>query len=499
MATALLNLAGVPEPVGAMILSAFFPGGSDVPGYFTEVIQEIRDVVDQELVENDLTELSGQVASVITFVQDDYANEKNGPTPASNSTLYTLIGTQKGAIDGAVSDLTQPKLAQPGFSLFLSAASVQISIYQEAALTDPNAATPWDSDETNTIVDKAHEAVKFAKEQWPVLQAARHDAITLQQEVMDTGGNDNPGGTGGVFVPSESPTTCYWWEDSVAGTSSDHQCGDGNADDQLTAVQADMAKQQASALAELAGDLGGPDDIIAQWQGVAQFPIPLPCAAAIPVLGATYAPQSRTVTMRWKTADAAKVEIMPSAGDPQTVDAEGAITCQNIMSPLQWDLPANPLPPGFPADPAHPQPVAPPLGIRCTDAHGRELFQPLNCVYDSICLRDQSTGIVYLVLDDVLRRIPDPACYERLFRDSNNILSVANILGYDAGAEFAEDTSLAGGPDGKIYLLVDGQKRWVTSPDAFDRYNLNAATVQPRTADQLAAIPDGAAIDDLPS
>jgi hypothetical protein len=105
--------------------------------------------------------------------------------------------------------------------------------------------------------------------------------------------------------------------------------------------------------------------------------------------------------------------------------------------------------------------------------------------------RLHKNGALYLVLDGISRHIKDPAMYNNLFVDWNGYIDTNDVD--PMGAELPGETSLAKGlPDGKVYLIVDGTKRWITSPTVFNAFHFDWNKIQDKA--NLLNIPDGAEI-----
>jgi hypothetical protein len=114
---------------------------------------------------------------------------------------------------------------------------------------------------------------------------------------------------------------------------------------------------------------------------------------------------------------------------------------------------------------------------------------------DGTRIRDITDGYIYLALDGALRHIPDPQTYTNLFKDWSSVTSLPNVQNYLVGTPITEGASLVKGtPDGKVFLLIEGGKRWISSPPVFDRYGFAAAAIKTLTADQLNTMPTGATL-----
>jgi hypothetical protein len=111
---------------------------------------------------------------------------------------------------------------------------------------------------------------------------------------------------------------------------------------------------------------------------------------------------------------------------------------------------------------------------------------------DGVRIRDASSGRIYLVLDGMLRWVPDAQTYVQLFIDWSSAISLPNVENYVIGPQLTEGASLAqGSGQPAIYLLVDGSKRLIASPAVMQRFGFAPAAVTTVDAAVLAALPDG--------
>lgn len=114
-------------------------------------------------------------------------------------------------------------------------------------------------------------------------------------------------------------------------------------------------------------------------------------------------------------------------------------------------------------------------------------------VPDGNRVNDQSNGRVYLAMDGALRYIPNPATYNNLFKNWDNITNFPNLQKFLIGTPLTEGASLVKGtPDGKVFLLLQGGKRWILSPAVFDKYGFSWEAIKTLSAEELNAIPNGA-------
>ncbi len=103
---------------------------------------------------------------------------------------------------------------------------------------------------------------------------------------------------------------------------------------------------------------------------------------------------------------------------------------------------------------------------------------------------------VYLVDDNGFRRwIPNPPTYNNLFRDWNGIVEVIDINDIDRGPDISDGAILAKDPNlPPVYLIDNGQKRWVTSPAVMDKFYFSWQTIHAVPNIVLSFVPSGSDI-----
>jgi hypothetical protein len=110
-------------------------------------------------------------------------------------------------------------------------------------------------------------------------------------------------------------------------------------------------------------------------------------------------------------------------------------------------------------------------------------------------LRDPNPNLpgVYLIDDDGIRRlVPDPATLNNLFTDSNHIIPTIDLNTIDEGSHLTSGAILARGINTNgIFLITNGQKRLVTSPQAMDKFHFAFNKVKEVPVVLLDSIPEG--------
>jgi hypothetical protein len=101
---------------------------------------------------------------------------------------------------------------------------------------------------------------------------------------------------------------------------------------------------------------------------------------------------------------------------------------------------------------------------------------------------------IYFVLDNELREISSPVIFNNLFGSGNagTLAYTQSLAGYVVGPAFTEATYLARlAGDPKIYLVIEGQKRWITSEAAFNSLGFDWSKIKTVSYAQLDALRDG--------
>ena len=86
-------------------------------------------------------------------------------------------------------------------------------------------------------------------------------------------------------------------------------------------------------------------------------------------------------------------------------------------------------------------------------------------------VKSPTNAAIYLIDQGVRRYIPNPQTYNNLFRDWNGVIIDISINDISEGSSISNDAILAKPSNAAPFYLIDGgQKRWITSPAAMDKY-----------------------------
>ena len=113
--------------------------------------------------------------------------------------------------------------------------------------------------------------------------------------------------------------------------------------------------------------------------------------------------------------------------------------------------------------------------------------------YDGERVKGSNGAAIYLVLNGQLCWIPDPTTYNNLFSSWNGVV-VSDYLvdNIPQGQQLTSGALLVKSPSGApVYLLTNGKKRWIPSPDVFAKFSFNSAKVVNLPQVVVDALPQG--------
>jgi hypothetical protein len=262
--------------LGALIINAIFPPSNDPPAYFDQVYAQITQIVDQALTQNDITMISGALNGVQVWVRDTYTSMKADTTlPASelHSELQPFVDSM---IESVIGPLMTDPLAQPGFSVFLLAAGVHLSLVQEQAYTDPAHQTRggYDSSFAKSVKKYAQQYHDFIALTWPKIKTARTNAISAVQWNAP------------IVILAAEPGFASW-ADSIDGSSVSvpGNLDDPNGTDAIADATTQRTAHVTAVLAALATSLGDPDTIAANFLELVTWPLPVTTAQILSLSG----------------------------------------------------------------------------------------------------------------------------------------------------------------------------------------------------------------------
>jgi hypothetical protein len=174
-------LGALANKIGSAIFARLFPPGT--PAYFEQVYQEFRKIVRQEIEENTIKLLVGEVAAVQTHMFA-YANHRR--TGNSDAAQQEIAQAWNRSV------LVTSKLLQfpvAGLGPFLTAGGLHLAILQERALRDPTVNDPNDSSWATIYYDTlAQQYLPYVGSQPDKIVRERAAHITPVVFVPKTGG-----------------------------------------------------------------------------------------------------------------------------------------------------------------------------------------------------------------------------------------------------------------------------------------------------------------------
>lgn len=100
---------------------------------------------------------------------------------------------------------------------------------------------------------------------------------------------------------------------------------------------------------------------------------------------------------------------------------------------------------------------------------------------------------IFLIDPDGYRRwIPDPATYDSLFQDWDGVVQDRRVFSIAEGPAVSSGAYLAKRAyDTRVYLVDNGERHWITSPAAMERYHFTWTKIRILRLSELNAIPEG--------
>lgn len=178
--------------IGTMIMDAIFPQKS-MQSYFDELYDKICILVHKEIVGNQIQLINGKINGTIQYVRNVYQPRKDAG--ASKAELSNLLQPYlKDMYLDVVAPLQEQNYQEPGFSVFLLGASMQVSLLQEMALVDPGASDPRKSSYAGSVSRQSKDNLAYAKDLWEKLSSMRSDKIETKIDYiyLPTYGKPNP-------------------------------------------------------------------------------------------------------------------------------------------------------------------------------------------------------------------------------------------------------------------------------------------------------------------
>ena len=107
--------------------------------------------------------------------------------------------------------------------------------------------------------------------------------------------------------------------------------------------------------------------------------------------------------------------------------------------------------------------------------------------YDGLRVKGSANGAIYLIMNGILRWIPNPDTYNSMFASWDGIVINDYLVdSVPSGEPFTSGSTLVtDGVDPAIYLVTLGVKMWVPSPDVMVQFNFASPAVVPSVVIQF--------------
>jgi hypothetical protein len=111
-------------------------------------------------------------------------------------------------------------------------------------------------------------------------------------------------------------------------------------------------------------------------------------------------------------------------------------------------------------------------------------------------VRSIQTGKVYLILDREKRLIEDVKVFDRLFKNEEAIIQLDEyLLETMPTGKPIKNASLCKSNQAPTYLLIDHQKRHISNPEIFDKFGFDWTKVHIVSEEELKKYPTGRKIE----
>ncbi|MET0625060.1 MAG: hypothetical protein ABW250_19095 [Pyrinomonadaceae bacterium] len=252
-------LGAIAGKIGSAIFAKFFPPG--VPPYFEQVYEEFRKIVKQEIEENAIKLLVGEVGAVQAHMSAYAQHMLAGNRDAAQQDIAQAWNR---------SVLVTSKLLQfpvAGLGPFLTAGGLHLALLQERALSDQTVKDPNESSWAKIYVERAGAFISYAESQPDKIVSARAAQITpaaLWRRTAHT-----PHG------PIDR--SVWWWEDKAIGLRREYPVSRGCCDpDPRSTAERTRAEHYANVINPLTTSLKPVKDAARDWRRARETPLPMP-------------------------------------------------------------------------------------------------------------------------------------------------------------------------------------------------------------------------------
>ncbi len=262
--------SGVGSRIAADVMALVFPSG--VPSYFQEVYREFRQIVRQELIQNNINIINDQLNGIINRIRTTYLPRRRKNPDAREVLFNSLQPLQKQLAVNMLSILQNEKTREAAFPVFLLAANTNIGLLQEMALVDPLEHDPNKSSFAVTVQLEAKNYLIYAQPLWEIIQNRRVALITGARQ----GNSRHCRGRHGVCIATCSGFDRLVSRQPLAALSSRNtqSCPCHDAPGCIHSRDVKLRNHRRTVLSNLAKSIGSPVGIFEGWRRLQNNPIP---------------------------------------------------------------------------------------------------------------------------------------------------------------------------------------------------------------------------------
>lgn len=290
---------GIPPPgssIASGILAVLFPPKPhpiDWEKVYKRFAQIVREVVHSENVQQTVEEQTGILDTQLDLFKLDYVAMKKEKTPRSD--LFHYLQGSPGLVSkvlGVVDTMKQNEFKFHGFGAFMLAATIEILLYQESAMVDPQQKDPDKSTWVGVLKQRADSFVRHAEEMIPQLiqQAFDHriSQITAVQERTDEVNCKDIPTYGGGPPPYQTGTQrmcdydhyCFFENEYEGWQSQKYRPGGSNDPKMQDAVNKDrntyISQKTPGYKTEIINSFAKARQTIEAWKLLQQYPLQKP-------------------------------------------------------------------------------------------------------------------------------------------------------------------------------------------------------------------------------
>lgn len=161
--TLLLELAkglagGIGKGIGAQLLSAIFPQGSQID--YKTLLDDLAQIVKEANTEQTVNEQGGKINGIVSDINSYYVERKKR---AQKEELYNYLVSRHSSLYESLGILRQAQFSKKGIATFVSGAEIDFTLYQEMAMEDPQVSDPSQSSNIESLKKSVNDSSKYVQ------------------------------------------------------------------------------------------------------------------------------------------------------------------------------------------------------------------------------------------------------------------------------------------------------------------------------------------------